>query len=103
MTMAPVPLRGMNLALYSSSTQGMRNASVFPEPADDKDVRRVREEAGGRHVEHGMGQDARGVRQSTRGREVTHEGGGLAWRHTASWFPPRSPQHSLGVGVGAAQ
>lgn len=33
MMMAPVPLRGMNLARYSSSTQGTRKASVLPEPA----------------------------------------------------------------------
>ena len=32
-TMAPVPLRGMNLARYISSTQGMRKASVLPDPA----------------------------------------------------------------------
>ncbi len=32
-TTAPVPLRGMNLARYSSSAQGIRNASVLPEPA----------------------------------------------------------------------
>ena len=29
---APVPLRGMNLALCSSSRQGTRNASVLPDP-----------------------------------------------------------------------
>jgi len=30
--MMPVPLRGINLACRSSSTAGMRNASVLPEP-----------------------------------------------------------------------
>mmetsp|Transcript_19263 Transcript_19263/g.33240 ORF Transcript_19263/g.33240 Transcript_19263/m.33240 type:complete len:216 (-) Transcript_19263:18-665(-) len=32
MTMAPVPLRGMNRARYSISAQGIRNARVLPEP-----------------------------------------------------------------------
>ncbi len=34
MTSAPVPLRGMKRARCSSSTHGMRNASVLPEPAE---------------------------------------------------------------------
>lgn len=32
MTMAPVPLRGMNLALCMSSTAGIKKASVLPDP-----------------------------------------------------------------------
>ena len=32
MMMIPVPFLGMNFSLYTNSTAGTRNASVFPEP-----------------------------------------------------------------------